>query len=228
MVGGLGVAAGGGGKGALIGGMGAGVGGAFDGLLIGGVGAGVGGPLRGIAVTGVGMGVGGAFSGISIAGVGAGIGGPASGLMVNGVGMGIGGDATGVFINGIGMGAGGIIRWVSINGFGVGAARLEGVHVAGAAIGTPHARGLMLAGGWLRIREEGGGRFNRFDVERREALLEGVGISAFNQVLGHQKGLTIGVINYAWSLSGVQLGLLNIVRNNPPARRVLPIVNWGR
>jgi hypothetical protein len=58
-------------------------------------------------------------------------------------------------------------------------------------------------------------------------LFEGVGASAFNQVLGHQKGLTIGLVNYAWSLSGVQIGLLNIVRDNPPGRRVLPVVNWG-
>jgi hypothetical protein len=28
-------------------------------------------------------------------------------------------------------------------------------------------------------------------------------------------------------LSGVQLGLLNIVRDNPPGRKVLPLVNWG-
>ena len=84
----------------------------------------------------------------------------------------------------------------------------------------------MRAGAWLRIRDEDGRRSRR-SVERREALFEGVGASAFNQVLGHQKGLTIGLINYAWSLSGVQLGLLNIVRDNPSGRKVLPIVNWG-
>jgi hypothetical protein len=59
------------------------------------------------------------------------------------------------------------------------------------------------------------------------ARFEGVGISAFNQILGTQKGLTIGLVNYAWTLHGVQLGLINIVRENPPARRVLPILNWG-
>jgi hypothetical protein len=86
----------------------------------------------------------------------------------------------------------------------------------------------MLAGWWLRIRdEERWGRGRGRVYERRAALFEGVGASAFNQVMGHQKGLTIGLINYAWSLSGVQLGLLNIVRDNPPARRVLPVLNWG-
>ena len=89
----------------------------------------------------------------------------------------------------------------------------------------------MVAGAWLRIRQEEEGSRGRFGrrrtIDTGEATLEGVGISAFNQVRGRQSGLTIGLINYAWSLSGVQLGLLNIVRDNPPGRKVLPIVNWG-
>jgi hypothetical protein len=43
---------------------------------------------------------------------------------------------------------------------------------------------------------------------------------------GNPKPLRGAVFNYAWSLDGVQLGLLNIVRDNPPGRRVLPIINW--
>jgi hypothetical protein len=124
------------------------------------------------------------------------------------------------------MGAGGTISFLTVNGFGVGAPGIRGVALAGAVISTPDARGLMLAGAWLRIREEERWRGER-SVERREALFEGVGASVFNQVLGRQKGLTIGLLNYAWSLNGVQIGLLNIVRDNPPGRRVLPVVNWG-
>ena len=226
MIAGLGAAAGGGGTGVLIGGLGAGVGSDFEGLFVAGLGGGFGGRLRGIAITGMGMGVGSSFNGLSIAGIGGGVGGSASGVMVNGVGMGVGGDATGIFINGFGMGAGGRISFLTINGFGVGAPQIHGAAFAGGVIGTPHAKGLMAAGFWLRVREEEGDRRERF---RRSggALLEGVGISAFNQVKGHQKGLTIGLLNYAWSLSGVQLGLLNIVRDNPPGRKVLPVVNWG-
>ena len=76
-------------------------------------------------------------------------------------------------------------------------------------------------------REEERWRGDERIAERREARFEGVGVSAFKQVLGHQTGLTIGVVNYAWSLSGVQLGLLNIVRDNPPGRKILPVINWG-
>jgi hypothetical protein len=148
--------------------------------------------------------------------------------------MGAGGDATGVFVNGFGMGAGGTISVLSINGFGVGAPRIRGVAIAGGVIGTPEARGLMVAGAWNRVRNDDDdddfdrqGRRSRRSSSFTDARFEGVGISAFNQILGTQKGLTIGLVNYAWTLHGVQLGLINIVRENPPARRVLPIVNWG-
>jgi hypothetical protein len=33
-------------------------------------------------------------------------------------------------------------------------------------------------------------------------------------------------VNYTWVLDGVQIGLINIARDNPAGRRVLPIVNW--
>lgn len=82
----------------------------------------------------------------------------------------------------------------------------------------------MVAGAWLRIRDL---ERRRPDDDGSRVRFEGVGVSAFNQVLGHQQGLTIGIINYARSLSGLQVGLLNIVRDNPPARRALPVVNWG-
>jgi hypothetical protein len=172
------------------------------------------------------MGVGGSFSGLALNGIGAGVGGSASGVMINGFGMGVGGDATGIFVNGFGMGAGGTLRYLTVNGFGVAAPAIHGAALAGGVIGTPEAKGLMIAGAWLRVRDEDGGRGDRF---RRSggALFHGVGVSAFNQVRGHQKGLTIGVVNYAWSLSGVQLGLINIVRDNPPGRKLLPVVNWG-
>ncbi len=35
-----------------------------------------------------------------------------------------------------------------------------------------------------------------------------------------------GVVNYAWTIDGLQLGLINIVRDNPAPFRVLPIINW--
>ncbi len=70
---------------------------------------------------------------------------------------------------------------------------------------------LVLAPAHLYVRE--GGR------------LTGVSVSAFNRVLGEQHGLAIGIFNYASSLHGVQIGVLNWAGNNPPAARLLPVVN---
>ena len=50
-------------------------------------------------------------------------------------------------------------------------------------------------------------------------------VSAFNRIRGHQQGLAIGILNYARSLNGVQLGLLNYAGNNRPGLRWLPFVN---
>jgi hypothetical protein len=124
------------------------------------------------------------------------------------------------------MGAGGTIRHVSVAGLAIGASRIAGVAVAGGVLGSPEMKGVMIAGLWNRVRADEGWFGQRGRRVEREARFTGVGISAFNQVRGHQSGLTIGLLNYAWTLDGLQLGLLNIVRDNPPARRVLPIINW--
>jgi hypothetical protein len=44
-------------------------------------------------------------------------------------------------------------------------------------------------------------------------------------VRGEQHGLTIGLFNYAESLDGVQVGLLNYAGNNRAGLRWLPIAN---
>ena len=67
--------------------------------------------------------------------------------------------------------------------------------------------------------------FHNFNVVYRHD--PEVHVVAFTQVLGHQQGLTIGVVNFARSLNGVQVGVINIVRDNPAGRKVLPLINWG-
>jgi len=240
-VGGLGFGVGGSAKGVVIGGLGAGVGGDFtgfgvgafgigaggrvDGLMIGGLGVGAGQGGSGALIGGLGAGVGGDYDGLLLGGLGAGVGGNLRGIAITGLGTGVGGNASGFFINLGGMGVGGTMRWVSINGLGAGATRIEGLSATAGYLTTPHSVGVMAAGLWLRIRV--------WDDEPRdgsrdyEARFEGLGISTFNQVLGQQNGLTIGVVNFARSLNGVQLGLINIVRDNPSGRKVLPVINWG-
>jgi len=47
-----------------------------------------------------------------------------------------------------------------------------------------------------------------------------------NYVRGSQTGLTLGVVNYARTVHGVQLGLINVIADNG-AHRFLPLINWG-
>lgn len=211
-VGGLGAGAGGSVRGAMIGGLGAGAGGDARGLFIGGLGAGAGGNVRGMAVGGVGVGAGGNVRGMALGGVGVGAGGDLRGLSVAGVGVGAGGDVSGLTVAGIGIGSGGRLHGISVAGIGVGAPRVDGGAVA-AIVGAERARGVFIAPAMFRIENDG--RFT------------GGALSTVNLVRGHQAGLSIGVVNYAQSLRGVQLGLVNIVRDNPAPYRVLPLMNVG-
>lgn len=212
-VGGIGMGIGGEMRGIAIGGLGAGIGEDMEGLAIGGLGIGAGGNATGILIGGLGAGVGNDLKGLSIAGLGIGAGGDVKGLTLAGVGLGAGGNVTGVQLAGIGIGAGGTLKWVSVAGIGVGAPRIEGVAIA-SAVGGENVRGLVIAPIYFRIAN--GGRMN------------GLNVSAYNNVRGTQQGLAIGIFNYARSLDGVQLGLLNYAGNKRRGTRLLPIVNYAR
>jgi hypothetical protein len=43
--------------------------------------------------------------------------------------------------------------------------------------------------------------------------------------LTKQRGIVIGLLNHTADLSGLQIGLLNIVESNDPPFRYLPILN---
>lgn len=212
-IGGIGLGAGDGVRGLAVGGIGVGSGGDARGILFGGVGAGVGGSLRGAALGGVGVGAGGNARGLMVGGIGVGVGGDVRGLMVGGIGVGAGGDVRGVSVAGVGVGSGGTIHGLSIAGVGVGAPRLEG-GVLAPLVGAETARAIIIAPILFRTGSDG--------------ELVGASLSAVNAVRGYQRGLSIGLVNYAESLFGVQLGLVNIVRDNPSPFRVLPIINIGR
>jgi hypothetical protein len=109
------------------------------------------------------------------------------------------------------VGSGGTIKWVSIAGGGIGAVRVEGLAIA-PAVGGREVHAFAIAPAFLRVVENG--------------TQHGVGLSAVSYIQGTQRGLTIGVVNYTWVLDGLQIGLINIARDNPRGRRVLPLVNW--
>lgn len=206
----LGAGAGKGLRGIVVGGLGAGAGEDLAGVVVGGLGAGAGGGGTGLVVGGLGAGAGGDFRGILAGGLGAGGGGDVRGLVVGGLGAGAGGDLTGLVAGGLGAGAGGTLRGVAVAGLGAGAPTVRGLLLAPLAGGRDVA-GLVLAP--LHFRVEHGGRF------------EGLALGAVNLVRGEQVGCTVGLFNYAETLHGVQVGLLNWAGNNPPGLRLLPLGN---
>lgn len=256
-IGGLGVGAGGNVSGLNLAGLGIGSGGDLNGVSIAALGVGSGGHVRGFNFGGLGVGAGGSLSGVNIGGLGVGSGGDVTGLSIGGLGIGSGADITGISFALLGIGSGARVRGLTVAGLGVGSGEsLQGISIAGVAAGSPKVSGLTIAalvGGlnvkgiviapvWMRVggdkprrkdkEEKNSSDSSRFEggqtVERGE--LTGITVSAYNRILGTQKGVAFGIVNYTQDLKGVQFGLINIVRDNPKGLRVLPIFNtrFGR
>ena len=211
LIGGLGAGAGRESTGLLLGGLGAGAGEQATGIVLGGLGAGAGGRVRGMVGGGAGAGAGERASGLIVGGLGAGAGDRATGLLIGGLGAGTGDTLTGMGLSVLGVGAGNRLNGVGIGGVGVAAGNaLTGLAVAGAGIASRRITGLSITGGYARIEE---------------GALRGASIAAYNDIRAPQRGLAIGLYNYTRELHGLQLGLLNVARNNPVWARVLPGLN---
>lgn len=136
---------------------------------------------------------------------------------IDGVGVGILGVGARDRFRGIGIGAAGVggdvLEGLMIGGLGVGAGNdFTGIGIGGLGVG---------GGGSLRGAFVGGlGAGTGGDVTG--LVVGGLGAGAGNDV---QRGLAIGIVNYARELHGWQVGLINIARNNSPGTRVLPSVN---
>jgi len=227
MVAGLGMGGGGNLRGIAIGGLGIGMGGEITGMFVGGLGAGAGGGIRGIGIGGLGLGTGGNLTGIAIGGLGVGAGGTAKGLLIGGLGAGLGGDFTGIGIGGLGIGGGGDMTGLLIGGLGAGfGGTLRGVAIGGLGVGGSRIRGLAIGGIGVGGEDIEGGvaTLGMFRVEST-GRFRGVAIAGYSQIKGEHDGWTIGLVNYARNLRGVQIGLINIARSNPPGTRVLPLFN---
>ncbi len=185
--------------------------GSVHGVAIGLLGAGVTNSLTGIGFAPVGIGAGGRIKGIAIGGVGVGGGGDIEGIAIGGVGAGVGGTLRGLAVGGVGLGAGRSIEGIAIAGGAVGAPTIHAFALA-SFIGATHMNGLMIAPVMARL-EPGGS-------------MRGVSVSGFNYMRGEQRGLTIGLINYARDLEGMQIGVINIARN--ASVKFLPIINYHK
>jgi len=198
-------------RGISFGVLGVGSGGDMWGINIGGLGAGAGGDVVGLNIGGLGIGSGRDLQGITIGGLGAGAGRNVAGINLAVLGIGAGENLMGLTIAGLGAGAGKSLKGITLVGLGAGAPEVAGFTFAGGAVGGVDIRGITLAGGVIRVVEDGG--------------IRGFGASAFNYVQGTQKGLFIGIVNFARRLKGIQLGVINIAMNNPKGLRVLPLMN---
>ncbi len=196
-------------NGFTVAGLGAGAGESLRGLTIAGVGAGVGRNILGVTLAGLGVGAGESIKGLTVAGLGLGAGEGIDGLALTLGGMGTGQNARGLFVSGLGMGVGGWLQGVSIAGIGVGASHLRGF-AAAAVVGTQDGKGAVLAPLWFEVPNEGS--------------FSGLSVSAVNRNRGRQRGVSIGIVNYAHQLNGVQIGLLNWAGNNS-VFKLLPLVN---
>lgn len=233
-------------KGIHIGGLAAGAGEDMAGINIGGLAVGAGKNMQGISLSGLALGAGENMSGINIGGlatgagknmVGLNVGGLAvgagkdlEGLNIAGLAVGSGGDVKGINIGGLAVGAGNNLYGVNISGLAIGAGnKIEGLNIAGLAVGAPEVNGLnigLIVGGNVVKGMTIAPLYNTIKSDNeRIGYMTGVGISSFNHIKGHQRGLTIGILNIAHHLEGIQIGLINIAKSNKRGLKVLPIFN---
>ena len=211
-IGGIGVGAGGDVSGFNLGVVGVGAGGDIKGINIGGIGLGASGDATGFNFGGIGMGAGGSIKGVNLALIGMGASENAFGLNVAGIGMGAGEKMAGINLAVVGIGAGESLTGINIAGVGMGSQKIRGINVA-LAIGGQRVSGITLAPAFMKVGEGS------------DSAMNGISVSAVNVVKGDQNGVTIGVVNTAHSLRGIQIGLINYVRDNPRGLRFLPILN---
>ena len=134
------------------------------------------------------------------------------GLQFGLFGIGAGENLTGINIAGIGAGAGEHLKGITIVGGGAGSKNVTGLTIAGIGAGGVNLKGIFLSTIINKVVDDG--------------QITGIAISGFNQIKGTQKGITLGVVNYAYELHGFQIGLINYVRDNPKYLRILPLINW--
>lgn len=195
--------------GVTIGGLGAAAGRNITGISFAGLGVACDNDLTGISIAGLGAASGCNMKGIAVALLGVGAGNDATGVMIGGFGAAAGGNLTGLSIGGLGSGCGGELKGIAVGGFGAAASEVQGLVIGGFGAGGGRVKGATLALGWVKVEDS----------------LLGFTASAFNQIKGKQTGVSLGIVNYAYELKGVQIGLLNYVQTGPRHLKVLPLVN---
>ena len=188
----------------------------FRGIALAGIVAGAGESFTGFAGAPIVVGSAGDFTGIAFSGLIAGTRHDMFGFSSAGAFIGAGNNLTGIQAAGIALGARNRIKGISLGGFFVAARnRLSGISAAGIGVGS---RGSIhgAAASLLFV-----GVFNKDN----NGIFEGISISPVNYIQGLLNGLTLGIFNYADSVDGLQIGLLNYIASNPRGLQLLPFFN---
>lgn len=149
------------------------------------------------------------ISGIHIAGLIIGADKSVKGVNVAALGVGAKSNLIG-FNAGFSTMADGTLIGAAVGGFSKVLEDVQGVTLNGiATLCQGDFQGINITGLYSRI----GGDFMGFSV------------SALNHIGGQQNGITFGLFNIAKSLKGVQIGLINYVKDNPKWARILPLIN---
>ncbi len=118
-------------------------------------------------------------------------------------------------MSGINIGGAAVVSTEDITGLSIAIGAIvskgliNGVNIAGYKTEAYEFAGVNLACGWSEIEN-----------------FTGLSISGYNRIKGVQTGLVIGLFNSSDELHGVQLGLINIAKNNRGIAKVLPFVNF--
>jgi hypothetical protein len=131
-------------------------------------------------------------------------------------------------INGLNLSAICLATSGNINGLNLGGLALVGDNIkwislgAGVTYAEHSMSGFGLSGIRIRARQFTGVSASAWHtVNEYRGLATGI----YNDFKESQTGLSIGIVNITDTLKGVQLGLINIAKNNPVWARILPLVN---
>lgn len=199
------------------------------------------GDMRGLNFAGLAQVANGNLSGINFGGLAVVSQGNLSGFSFAGLALVADGHLSGVNISLLACVANENMTGINITGLAlVSTGNLAGVNVGGlAAVGTESIYGLSVTIGQLQTENEiwglgiSGYKTETFDFTGANFTLawteiqnlRGFSFAVYNRIYGEQDGLTIGIVNYAEELNGIQLGLINIAGNNSGIFKVLPIIN---
>lgn len=101
--------------------------------------------------------------------------------------------------------------------------RITGFSIAGASIVAKNVTGITIGGVGVITEEITGIAMGGLGVGAEK--LTGIAVGGYCRYQRRQTGLSIGLLNIADHLNGIQIGVINYAKNNPPFLKILPGIN---